>query len=96
MEPEEIMKILSEEGEKREVVKFTIPEGFTLEQIAERVAAQGLCTANEFMNAAENGNYGYRFLEQLPDRPKRLQGYLSRQHMKFMRMRRQKILLVRC
>jgi UPF0755 protein len=76
MEPEEIITILSEEGEKREVVKFTIPEGFSLEQIAERVAAQGLCTESEFMDAAENGNFGYRFIDELPDRPKRLQGYL--------------------
>ncbi len=76
MDPEEIMLILSQEGEKREVVRFTIPEGFTLEQIAKRVEAQDLVKASVFMDAAENGNYGYRFLENLPDRPKRLQGYL--------------------
>lgn len=76
MEEEAIMTILTTEGEKRETTTFTIPEGFTLEQIAERLAAKELCTKEEFMAAAQNGNYGYRFLEDVPDRNLRLQGFL--------------------
>lgn len=76
MNDEEIMEILATEGEKREVVTFTIPEGFSLDQIGDRLAAKGICTKSEFMNAIENGRYGYKFLEYIPDRNLRLQGYL--------------------
>jgi len=76
MSDEEMMKMLATEGEKREVVTFTIPEGFTLEQIAARLAEKGLCTKSDFMNAVENGNYGYRFLDSIPERNQKLQGYL--------------------
>lgn len=76
MSDEEIMKILTTEGEKREVVKFTIPEGFTIEKIAARLEEEGLCTEAEFMSALENGHYGYKFLQYIPDRNLKLQGYL--------------------
>lgn len=76
MTDEEIMKILTTQGEKREVVKFTIPEGYTIEQIAAKLETAGLCTEAEFMSALDNGNYGYKFLEYIPERNLRLQGYL--------------------
>jgi UPF0755 protein len=72
----DIMTILSTEGTKRETVTFTIPEGFTLDQIASRLSAEGLCTVSEFMAAVEQSNYGYDFLDEIPDRVNRMQGYL--------------------
>lgn len=72
----DIMTILTTEGVKRETVTFTIPEGFTLEQIANRLSEEGLCTVSEFMAALEQSNYGYEFLDMIPDRNNKLQGYL--------------------
>jgi UPF0755 protein len=76
MKEEEIMKILTTQGEKREVVKFTIPEGYTIEKIIDKLVSLELCTEAEFMNAMENGRYGYKFMQYIPDRNLRLQGYL--------------------
>jgi UPF0755 protein len=76
MSDEAIMEILATQGEKREVVTFTIPEGFSLEQIADRLDANGIVTKADFMSAVENGRYGYKFLDSLPDRNLKLQGYL--------------------
>lgn len=76
MGDEAIMEILATEGEKREVVTFTVPEGFSLEQIGDRLDAKGITTKSAFMNAVENGRYGYKFLDYIPDRNLKLQGYL--------------------
>jgi len=76
MNDEEIMKILTTQGEKREVVTFTIPEGYTIEKITAKLESIGLCTEAEFMSALDNGRYGYKFLEFIPERNLRLQGYL--------------------
>ncbi|MBN2220631.1 MAG: endolytic transglycosylase MltG [Vallitaleaceae bacterium] len=76
MNDEQIMKILATEGEQRETVTFTIPEGYSIEQIGKRLVEKGLCTTAEFMSAIENGNYGYKFMEFIPDRNLKLQGYL--------------------
>ncbi len=76
MTEDEIMTILATEGEKREVVTFTIPEGYTLEQVADKLAAEGIVTKSEFNSALENGRYGYKFLDYIPDRNLPLQGYV--------------------
>jgi len=73
---DEIMTILATEGEKREVVSFTIPEGYTLDQVADKLAREGIVTKSEFNSALDNGRYGYKFLEYIPDRNLRLQGYV--------------------
>lgn len=57
-------------------LKITIPEGLTNKQIAALVEAEGLFTAAEFLEACENWEYEYSFLEGLPDRENRLEGYL--------------------
>ncbi len=56
---------------------FTIPEGYTISQIAELVEAEGLTTEEEFLDAAENGEYDYEFLKYVPDTgANRLEGFL--------------------
>lgn len=62
-------------SDNRNANKLIIPEGFEQKQIKERVVSQGFCTAEEF-DAAVNDDYGYDFLENLPDRQYRLEGYL--------------------
>lgn len=76
MTEDEIMTILATEGEKREVVTFTIPEGYTLDQVGDKLSAEGIVTKSEFNSALENGRYGYKFLDYIPDRNLALQGYV--------------------
>lgn len=59
-----------------DTVKVTIPEGFTVKDIAAKFEEAGLVSREEFMNAEENGNYDYSFLKDLKKRPVRLEGYL--------------------
>jgi len=58
----EILTALTEGGEES-TVRVSLPEGLTLEQTAERVAAQGGVSEAEFRRAAGRTDYGYGFLE---------------------------------
>ena len=61
---------------ERNIVKVVIPEGYTIRQIAETVAASGLCSADEFYAVLDASLYDYRFLKDIPERENRLEGYL--------------------
>jgi UPF0755 protein len=56
--------------------KFTIPEGFTLRQIAKVFAEKGIASENEFWQCVKTGAFDYDFLEGLPADEYRLEGYL--------------------
>ena len=59
--------------------KITIPEGFSVEMIAARAAEQGICTQEEFLQAANAVDYQYDFLADIPADAKlnyKLQGFL--------------------
>ena len=74
----EIFEILSSRGEKGDTVTLTIPEGFSVEKIKQRVVSIGLCTDSEFETALHK-NYDYDFLKVVPhsrDINYRLQGFL--------------------
>ena len=75
MTPTQIMALL-QSGEVSTKNKLTIPEGYTVKQIADRVAETGICTAEEFINEANTGTFPHSFLKVLPDREYRLEGYL--------------------
>jgi UPF0755 protein len=55
---------------------FTIPEGFTLRQIAATLAEEGLVDKEEFLLVAGTYKFDYWFLEGLPERNNRLEGFL--------------------
>lgn len=76
MDEEAIMNALMTNGQKKETIKFTIPEGYTIQQIADKLEEEGIVTANDFMNTVQHGTYSYKFLEGVPDRNTKLQGYL--------------------
>ncbi len=62
----------------RPTVMFTVPEGFSVQQIAARAEALGICTKSEFL-AALNDDYSYSFLKDVPYLEGvhyRLQGFL--------------------
>ena len=74
----EIFEILSSRGEKGDTVSLTIPEGFSVEKIKQRVVSMGLCTDSEFESALHK-NYDYDFLKVVPnsrDINYKLQGFL--------------------
>ena len=60
----------------RNDIKITIPEGFTIKQIKERLLEAELIDEAEFDAALNPDNYNYRFLENLPERENKLEGYL--------------------
>ncbi len=71
---EEIMVILTSNPES---VKITIPEGFTTKQIANRLEANGVCSAADFLKAVETQDLSsYSFISKHKNREYRLDGYL--------------------
>lgn len=69
----EVLQLLVE-GQVQEL-EFTVPEGFTLKQIAELLQQKGLVQAEEFWQAAA-AEYDFEFLTDLPPGPERLEGFL--------------------
>ena len=58
-------------------IKVTIPEGFTMRQIFERLAENEVCSYEDLMDAAANATFNYNFLEgSEPGDPSRLEGFL--------------------
>ncbi len=57
-------------------IKFTIPEGYTLRQIAKTLADKGIATESQFWESARNGDFNFPFLKGLPNDERRLEGYL--------------------
>ena len=56
--------------------RIRIREGWSQQDIAIYLEDRGFFTAEEFMYVANNHDFGFSFLDDLPDRPSRLEGYL--------------------
>lgn len=74
MTPKEIMGIIIS-GESN-TAKFTIPEGFTLKQVSDRLISNGIVTEADLLYELENGIFDHRFMEFLPAGTNRLEGFL--------------------
>lgn len=73
----EIVKLLGSKKALSEEVQFTIPEGFTIMQIADRLEDQQIVSKTDFINAVNNRTYQYDFLQNIPtDVTYKLEGYL--------------------
>jgi len=60
-------------------ITITIREGWTVQNIAEYLEAEGIVTAEEFLYAAENVDFNFDFVRDIPmpeGRESRLEGYL--------------------
>ncbi|MBR6647550.1 MAG: endolytic transglycosylase MltG [Clostridia bacterium] len=57
-------------------VKITIPEGYEFRQIADILEENGLINQDTFYDLAQNHDFGYDFLADIPNRENRLEGYL--------------------
>ena len=72
-----IIKTLSQlGGASSDIIKFTIPEGLTLEQTMYRLVDKELVTEEEFMDVVMNGEFDYEFMQYLPEGENRLEGFL--------------------
>lgn len=71
---DQLMIILSS---KPEGIRIMIPEGNTINQIAENLLNKKLITDKEkFNKVANTATFNYKFLQELPNRENRLEGYL--------------------
>ncbi len=76
---DDIIKSLATGGDQRETVSFTVPEGFSVEQIAAQLEEMGMFTAQEFLDEVNNGVFDYEILDCIPNDDGinyRLQGFL--------------------
>ena len=71
----ELCQKLQKPDERIEYVKFTVPEGKTVVQIAKIVEKAGICTKEEFLQAADSYDYDVSFMQELKDRDQSLIGY---------------------
>lgn len=63
----------------RDTVTFTIPEGWNIDQIATRLAEQGLVNKELFLKEINEGQFEYDWIAQIPEHPGRkyrLEGFL--------------------
>jgi UPF0755 protein len=60
-------------------ITVTIPEGYTVVQIADKLAAEGICGKSQFLNEVQSGTFDVPFVRDLPKDKHvkyRLEGYL--------------------
>ncbi len=76
MNATEIIDNLIEGSVLRDATKFTVPEGFELRQIADRLESLGLINRDKFMELANHGDFNYKFLQGIPKGENRLEGFL--------------------
>lgn len=63
-----IVDALSQYTAKAETVRVTIPEGTTAIAIAQKMEAAGLCSAEDFLQEANHGDFSeYKFWQYIPD-----------------------------
>lgn len=78
MDVDEIINKLIEGDIYVETVKFTIPEGFELKQIVDRLASIDEIDINKekLVNVIENDDFDFEFLKEIPKGENRLEGFL--------------------
>lgn len=75
----EIMNQIEEGKVYKDTFTLVIPEGFTVEQIANRLDANGIVKRDDFINEVQNGDFPFDFINEIPANKKikyRLEGYL--------------------
>lgn len=78
MDVYDIIEELTKGGKNENVERFTIPEGYEIRQIADKLSEQGLVNKDKFLELVSNKNLfqdKYQFLEELED-GQGLEGFL--------------------
>ncbi len=57
-------------------ISFTIPEGYNLMQIADRLDKMNIANRDKFLEIAATGDFEHGFLKGIPKGPGKLEGYL--------------------
>lgn len=78
---EKMIATMKTDFKNSETVSLTFPEGYTIDQIAEKLEANEVCTASSFISTLQNVDFSseYDFIEAIPDKEKRfrvLEGYI--------------------
>jgi len=76
MKVSEIVDVLVSGKALIDTVKLTIPEGYNLAQIADRINSLGVVSQESIQAALKADEYEYEFIKQIPDRENKLEGYL--------------------
>ncbi len=71
----ELCQKLKTPDSKIDYVKFTVPEGKNVVEISKIVEKSGLCTAEQFLEAADSYKYEFDFLNELEKRDSKKIGY---------------------
>jgi UPF0755 protein len=61
---------------KADTVRFTIPEGYDIRRVTEKLSAEGFIDAEIFQQEITSGVFDYDFLADVPAGPDRLEGFL--------------------
>ncbi len=71
-----VKKLQSPPDVQPDIRKVVIPEGYELRQMIDLLVENGLGERTNFMTEVETGIFDYAFINQIPDRENRLEGYL--------------------
>ncbi len=75
---DDIAEKLMYEGAKAESVTVTIPERATIDEMAQILETNGICSKSDFRNAVQHEDFNYDFMKDIPVKSVyyRLEGYL--------------------
>ncbi len=78
---EKMLSTMKTDFRNSETVKLTFPEGWTIQEIAEKLEANDVCTASSFISTVQTIDFSeeYDFIKKIPDKEKRfrvLEGYM--------------------
>ena len=78
---EKMLAVMKTDYTNSETVALTFPEGWTIQQMAEKLEANDVCTASSFISTLQTVDFSqeYEFIAAIPDKEKRfnaLEGYL--------------------
>ena len=78
---EKMIATMKSDYTKAETVTLTFPEGYTIDEIAEKLEANEVCTATSFINTLQNVDFSteYAFLKSISNKEERfraLEGYI--------------------
>ncbi len=78
---EKMLATMKTDFRSSETVSLTFPEGWTIKQIADKLEANGVCTASSFISTLQSVDFSseYEFVKSIPDKNGRfrtLEGYI--------------------
>ncbi len=79
MSYEQIMKTLQTPTWDKSEFNLTFPEGWTIEQIAEKLEENGVCDDDDFIKALEKNNFEFEFLKNIKEDKlefQKMEGYI--------------------